>query len=223
MAHASFTPITWAPRIEPEVIRRLYMADASGLIRPEFIDEVGYALLARCETIRRVTERCCPKCGERMAGAYTSDEKDRAIRCTVCDFASTWRQYHASYKPDRVHGGRAYPCFLTYLKEFPTCRTPQDKMLCIDRLIHAMHVSLGQVWTRPAAENLIRGKMTEIKALLNDLAYGDVKGTAREGIRQTYLANMQATEIASAPIKAALEEQFILLQKQKGVPEKQPH
>jgi hypothetical protein len=190
--------IKWAPRIAPEVIRRLYREDASGVVRPELIDDVGYALLMRCETIQRVTERLCPKCGSPMDGVFASEVRTRAIKCTGCGFQTTWEHYHRSYKKDRVHGGRAYPWFLDYLKAFPTCRTPQEKMVCIDRLIHATHGALEDIYTKPAAENLIRGKWQEIKAVLDDLAYGDVKGTARDGIREAFLEKMRVTQEGNA-------------------------
>ncbi|MBI5289694.1 MAG: hypothetical protein HY873_12045, partial [Chloroflexi bacterium] len=44
--------IQWARRVKPEVIRRLYTRDAKGIVDEELIDEVGYAMYARCHSIR---------------------------------------------------------------------------------------------------------------------------------------------------------------------------
>ena len=41
---------TWAPRVPKALIRRFYETDAKGIYDEELIDEVGYALLARCQS-----------------------------------------------------------------------------------------------------------------------------------------------------------------------------
>ena len=178
--------IRWATRVKPALIRRLYETDSKRIVDVDLIDEVGYGLLARCESIRRVTERCCPECGERFGGINTQ-ERNRPISCSGCDWESTWGEYHRSYKGDRVHGGRAYETFLRFLEEFPRCRTPQQKMLAIDRLIHAVHEEASKVWTTPAAVNLIQAKSGDVVELLENLAYGDQRCAERKGIRATYL------------------------------------
>ena len=86
-----------------------------------------------------------------------------------------------------MHGGRAYESFLGFLEKFPRCRTPQQKMLAIDRLIHAVHEEARRTWTIPGAVNLIKAKSGDVIELLENLAYGDQRGTEREGIRPTYL------------------------------------
>ena len=40
----------WAPRVRRSKIRRLYETDALGIYDDELIDDVGYALLARCRS-----------------------------------------------------------------------------------------------------------------------------------------------------------------------------
>jgi hypothetical protein len=57
----------WAPRVPPHTIRRLYETDARGIVDEEQVDEVGYALYARCRSILRVTaahghHATCPRC-----------------------------------------------------------------------------------------------------------------------------------------------------------------
>ncbi|HEY3341750.1 MAG TPA: hypothetical protein VGK81_07020, partial [Anaerolineae bacterium] len=58
----------WAPRVKQNLIRRLYETDARGIYDEELIDEVGYALLARCEAFIAAVEASrgkvtCPACG----------------------------------------------------------------------------------------------------------------------------------------------------------------
>jgi hypothetical protein len=160
----------WAPRVRPALVRRLYEADAKGIVDVELIDEVGYALWARCETIRRVTDRLCPECGGRLAGVHRSPDRHRPIACVECGWASTWGAYHRSYKGRRIHGGRAFAAFTEYIERFEAARTPQAKMREIDRLIHAVHEAADGLWTSPGAMNLIDARRDEILPFLNELA-----------------------------------------------------
>jgi hypothetical protein len=43
--------VRWAPRVNPSLIRRLYEADARGIVDDELFDDVGSALHARCQSI----------------------------------------------------------------------------------------------------------------------------------------------------------------------------
>ncbi len=45
----------WAGRVSRAQILQLYATDAKGIVDEELIDEVGYALLTRCESITAVT------------------------------------------------------------------------------------------------------------------------------------------------------------------------
>ena len=49
-------PIRWARRVQQQKVRQLYASDARGIVDEELIDDVGYAMYARCESIRAVTE-----------------------------------------------------------------------------------------------------------------------------------------------------------------------
>ena len=179
----------WAPRVHMALIKKLYEADAAGLADDDLVNEVGFALLMRCETIYRVTERRCPECGDSLDGVNDGVLRDRKISCPGCGWASTWRVYHRSYKGHRIHGGRAYPEFLRFLREFPKCRTKSSKMLTIDRLIHAVHQDEpgGKAVTSPAAQNVIHAGRGSIKRMLDELAYGDQAGMERVEVHERYL------------------------------------
>ena len=75
--------IEWAPRVKPHTIRRLYELDAKGILDENLIDEVGFGLWARCETIHRVTHRLCPECGGEVEEAWDDHSKYRKISCKV--------------------------------------------------------------------------------------------------------------------------------------------
>ena len=40
----------WAPRVPKSKIKRLYELDAKGIYDDELLDDVGYALFARCQS-----------------------------------------------------------------------------------------------------------------------------------------------------------------------------
>ena len=60
------------------------------------------------------------------------------------------------------------------MEKFPKARTPREKMLLIDGLIHGFHIyiAMSAETSRPTAVNLIEGRMQEVIRLLDGLAYG---------------------------------------------------
>lgn len=176
----------WAPKVSSNLIRRLYLADARGIVDEERIDEVGYALYARCWTIYIVTERRCPECEAVMEHRLESHRK--TFVCPQCGWKTTWGRYHRSYKGKRIHGGRAYPAFVRFLQEFRTARTPRDKLWAIDRVIHAVHATLGG-GSSPGAQNLIEGTPEEVFSFLEELGYGDA--TRISEVRRKYIRQIE--------------------------------
>ncbi|MFX7640585.1 hypothetical protein ABTJ59_19995, partial [Acinetobacter baumannii] len=47
--------VRWAPRVPPAIVRRLYQSDASSLQDDDLVNEVGFALYARCRSIQTAT------------------------------------------------------------------------------------------------------------------------------------------------------------------------
>lgn len=187
--------IQWAPKVRGFKIRQLYENDARGILDEDLIDEVGYALYARCESVWMVTERRCPECKERCV---QREDAEPLLACPVCGWSTTWKAYKRSYKGKRIHGGRAYEFFLAYMDEFLRAREPRAKMLAIDRVIHALHESLNQIWTTPASVNLIEGTRDEVIALLDDLAYGDTADAGMRARKQAWQTRMAEGEAATA-------------------------
>jgi hypothetical protein len=175
-------------------IRQLYENDAMGIIDGELIDEVGYALYARCEAVWMVTERRCPECREKC---LRSEDKPRILTCPGCGWWTSWAAYKRSYKGKRIHGGRAYAFFMAYMDEFRRARGSREKMLAIDRVIHALHESLGQLWTTPASVNLIEGTRDEVIAFLDSLAYGDTTDSSMRRRKEQWRQKMAKGEKAT--------------------------
>jgi hypothetical protein len=181
----------------------LYENDAQGIVDQALIDEVGYALYARCEAVWMVTERRCPKCRERC---HVGEDKPRLIACPSCGWSTSWAAYKRSYKGKRIHAGRAYAFFLAFMDEFPRAPGPREKMLAIDRVVHALHESLNQVWTTPASVNLIEGTREEVIAFLDSLAYGDTTDASIRARKEQWRARMAAGERATQAYYASKEK-----------------
>ncbi len=178
--------IRWSPRIQKWKIRRLYESDAKGLLDEELLDDVGITLLLRCRDILTIHEARkgrvkCPRCAKRKK--YTiieraprkGDVRDQVLTCAECGWQITWGEYAQSFKRKQLNSGGAVTAFRRYLKDYKTARTPKEKMLVIDRLIHEFHYSLRKqpdLPCRPVGVNLIQGKLTDVIQFLDELTYG---------------------------------------------------
>lgn len=118
--------IRWARRVHPDLIRRLYTLDAKGIVDEDLINEVGYAMLARCEAIRTATRAhfgraTCPRCRSQVRRRDDDMRrwgKDDPLVCE-CGWATTWGAYHKTYKGKQLVGGGAYPMFRAFIDRWP--------------------------------------------------------------------------------------------------------
>ena len=168
-------PIRWARRVEQQKIRALYASDAHGIVDAELIDDVGYAMYARCQSIRTVTEAhagraMCHSCRAVIQHHWV---REKPMVCESCGWTTTWEAYLKSYQGKQLFGGTGYANFLEFLERWPLARTPRDKLLAIDWMVHACHGQPGEGIGRPAATNLIEGTATQLISFLDDLAYGE--------------------------------------------------
>jgi hypothetical protein len=180
--------VRWAPRLSHARIRRLYAMDALGIIDDELINHVGYALEARCRSILAVHDAQngkvhCPRCAltERETLIPHSQKPAEVLHCPMCGWHTTWAAYQETYRHKQLNAGGAKRAFEAFPHHFHQAIGPRQKMLAIDRLIHEFHYSLKDrpdAPTRIAGVNLIEGTMTEVIALLDELAYGS--GTSHE-------------------------------------------
>jgi len=138
--------IRWAPRLDPRRLRRLYAREARGLAPAALIDDVGLALLLRCESILQH----CPHAS--------------------CDWSVTWREYHASWSQRHLLGGKAVTAFRTFAESYTRAREPRRKLMLIDQLLHSFHWDLrAGAPNRLAANNLVEGSHRQVLELLEEL------------------------------------------------------
>ncbi len=189
---ASLLRVHWASRVNPILIRRLYQTDARGIVDEELIDAVGFALYARCESILQATEAhaghiICPECGtlvERDGGPWL---KDAILECAQCGWQVPWDDYFKTYQHKHLVGGGAVAFHAEYIDRFKHARSPQEKMLAIDRLIHAYHWELVQSPGRSAARELIYAKSYhDLLTFLDTLSYGERSTSGLEAAKREW-------------------------------------
>ena len=190
----SHTLPQWSGRVKQHLIRRLYETDARGICDEELIDEVGYALAARCASFIAAVQATrghaiCPDCG----AAVEHDKKPDTILHCSCGWELAWVDFFHTIQHRQLSGAEpVMALFQTYIDGFASAKTPRKKMLAIDAVIHGFHVNLLkqiQCATRPVGVNLIGGNVHEVVEFLDQLTYGE--GNAPE-LQQRY-AKWRAT------------------------------
>ena len=175
--------IKWNKKVPQNLISRLYNQSASGIQDDDFINDVGYALYMRCESIISATyafekkRLLCPDCNAEIP------LMDNIFKCR-CGFNATWNEFKKSYKGKQLHASNALPVFLDYVKNFPKAKTYSEKLICIDILIHSFHIKMSYYkelksydpedvsveLNRPAGANLIEGSLSEVIMVLDKLS-----------------------------------------------------
>lgn len=164
--------IKWAPKIRPELLKRLYESSARGLINEELLEDVGIRLYLRCESIVMISrkELYCPSCQRKISFADIPDQADNA-ECPDCGYTCSRGQYLKSYRHRDLWQGNAGDYFLKFYLEYPMEKTTGQKIIAIDTLIHSFHIDAKQnLPNRIAANNLIEGSLTQVVAFLDKLS-----------------------------------------------------
>jgi hypothetical protein len=171
--------ISWSPKLRQAKVRQLYQNDARATVDEMLVEDVGLGLLERCRSIWLVTRREveCPRCGS----VFSLSEPDswkmlpgvRSCPTPGCGWETTAEEWHESWKHRELLGTAAMPAIETYLHDYPRARKTEERMVCIDQLIHAFHISLrtGKV-TRSFANNLIEGSHDQVVEFLDRLSAG---------------------------------------------------
>ena len=159
--------IRWAPKVRVDLIVRLYVSDADARRDAERIDEVGWRLLARSQDVLLVsdTKVVCPECGATFVVPWIGEPGRRESHCPGCGWTISAGDYHASFEHRDLYGVGARAAFSDYVARYPRLRTYTEKMLAIDRLVHAVHTTGGL-----AARNLFEGRARDVLTALDSLA-----------------------------------------------------
>jgi ribosomal protein L37AE/L43A len=149
------------------MIVRLYTADAEMRRDDELVDDIGLRLLARCQDVLLVTDSkvVCPHCGTTVDVPWIGQPDDRVSTCPKCGWSITSGEYHRTFEHRDLYGAGAREAFADYVSRFPRLRTYTEKMIAVDRLVHAVHKTGGV-----AARNLFEGKARLTLQTLDALA-----------------------------------------------------
>ena len=200
--------IQWPRRVPKHKVRRLYESDARGMLDTDLVDDVGITLLLRCKAILEVAEARegrvrCPRCARKRRESViarardTRDTRDELLTCPTCGWQITWGEYVRSFKRRQLNSGGAAEAFAGYVERYGSARTPQAKMLAIDRLIHEFHFSFqDKPWlpTRSVGPNLIQGKLGDILTFLDELTYGPDAAQEMREQREAWQRNLETNQ-----------------------------
>jgi RNase P subunit RPR2 len=172
-------PFHWTKRVARKDIQRLYDSDASGMLDVELLEQVLFAMQARvadmlevrqAQTFGRVT---CRGCGASVPQPFRMGSRGKVspLHCEQCGWQVTCGEYYDSYTGERMLPGSVPEIFEQFMQRLPSARTPQQKMLLVDWLIHEFHVNQG-IPGRPVGENVIQGSAEQVADLVASLAWG---------------------------------------------------
>jgi hypothetical protein len=157
----------FAPKVPTAWIVALYRRDALGIQDDELAEKVGARLYARCLDVLMVSDArlACPGCGTEFEVPWIGQPADRVATCPTCAWSITAGEFHASFEHQDLLGSNARGEFAAFVDAYPAAHDYPRRMLLIDRLIHAVHVS-GNF----AARNLLEGRPSQTLAILDGLA-----------------------------------------------------
>ncbi len=186
----------WAPRLRKSQIERLYKSCGQGYLDEELIDDVGYTLYARCESMLQVTSavRGRPLCPGCEIPAERTGESDPMLHCPKCGWECPWKAFQKTYQRKNLNAGGMQPSVSEFVRKFPATQPSADRLVLIDALIHRFHWESGdRAGGRPGVSNLIEGRMKATMDFLDRLSYGDDVpsniGQTREAWRRKWRSN----------------------------------
>jgi transcription elongation factor Elf1 len=183
--------VKWSPRVPKWKLKKLYESTCTGIWDDELIDDVGMTLYMRCRDILNIhqakSERkvTCPRCDARGQTSLIdrSGPREQPFTCSACGWSMTWRAYQRTFQRKQLNPGGAVDYFSAFVRQYEKAKTPQEKILAIDRVIHEFHYSMREDPdrpTRPAGVNLIVGKLEEVVTFLDELSGLDLPNPMRK-------------------------------------------
>jgi hypothetical protein len=166
---------TWAKKIPPYKIKKLYEQNAKGIYDEELVDDVGISLCVRVDSMLMVTssnlgKAICIECRTEIPHNY---QRNFLLECSKCGWYMGVGDFSDSYKGQTLDGYGALNELKEFAEKYPLTKSYTEKMLLIDWLIHTFHGNLQERPSRPTATNLIAGSNADVANLIFSLAYGE--------------------------------------------------
>ncbi len=188
---------TWAPRVKPQLIRRLYENDAQGFCDEQLLDEVGWALYSRCKSFVTAMESSqgrtrCPQCNEVVFHTLRANE---ILQCRVCGWECPYKEVRKTIQNQQLNGGpEVVALFQEYMDRFPKAQESTQKMMIIDMLIHGFHHFIRSGRTRrPVGVNLIDVHLEFVIHFLDELTYGPQSTPGLQQNQAVWRKNMSSS------------------------------
>ncbi len=205
----------WSGKVSRRDIQRLYASEAQGLLDEDLLEKVMYTIHARVCDMFEVREAQqsgrvkCRRCGAPVPQPFWmgGGNKKRVLQCEQCGWQTTCGAFFESYTGKDMLPGSRTDLFQDFLDRFPAARTPPEKMLLLDWLIHAFHVQSG-VASRLVAMNVIQGSRDQLIEMLSMLAGSDSRQVSKEAwqaqddnpirrFRKKYPSHAKVLEVAA--------------------------
>ena len=200
----------WAGRVPRHKIAELYKKEALGICDEVLIDDVGIGLLVRIEHIFRAKNAnsglaSCPLCQRDIPHDF---DPAFLLRCESCNWELVWAEYQKSYQGKHLIASGMTAFLEEYAEKYRVARSPQEKLILIDTLIHRYHWELEGGLTGPGARDLIGGKPSEVIDFLNHLSYGTSSSPEILATREEWLDKVRKSraQYAEAVQERALKE-----------------
>jgi len=159
------------------------------MLDEDLLNDVGYGIYVRCQDILQVCAAwrgkvTCRSCGSTISrrqgkwveytghGRTLVGGQDELLTCDRCGWQITWAGYRKSGSGKHLGTTGLEELFGTFVEQWPITRSPHDKLLLIDTVIHAFHCWDGNTVGSPVGITIIRATAEELLVLLDDLAYG---------------------------------------------------
>jgi hypothetical protein len=100
-------------------------------------------------------------------------------KCCARGWSLPWDDYVATIQHKQLRGAKPVLALTgDFVSRFPATSSAKARVILIDQLVHGLHWYLHHGFTRPVAINLITGKLPDVIALLDSIAYGDASTPA---------------------------------------------
>ena len=169
--------ITWAQRVPRDKIKRLYESDANHMLDYDLLQDVGYAFIARSESILAANRLhkfhilACPSCLKDIH----ENQENRAYTCG-CGWSIGEKELKSTYQGKQLVGYALDEYADKFMADWKRALHDSKKqMMAVDYLIHRFHWEMTEKPTRPVAVNFIEGSMNTVTQLILELAYGDTE------------------------------------------------
>lgn len=160
----------WPDKLDIYKLNKLYKLDAKGIQDEVLADEIGLILYLRCKygkSDMELMEKNQIRC--HICNHIINGETD--FRQCECGYQYSYREYRRSFRRNNMPTGAAEKTFDDYMKKWCIAKGYNEKIVLIDTLLHAFHLSLVSGAThRPVAMNFMDGTREQIESVISNLA-----------------------------------------------------